>query len=214
MTIGGQEAHESGREATTEAILDAAEELFSSRGFNAVSVRAIAERAGISHALVHRYIGRKIDIWNAVVERNARGILQAAPDNPDILATTSLMLRSGLAQYRRYVRLVAYSALHGPSSGFPTGMYGATERLVELAERVASSASPAEQTGESLDPRFVIACVDALFFGWISMESWLLQRTGLEEMDETEIVDGVERVILGILRQNLPGLQSSDPASR
>jgi AcrR family transcriptional regulator len=213
MTDRGQEASESGREATTAAILDAAEELFSSRGFSAVSVRAIAERAGISHALVHRYIGRKIDIWNAVVARNASGILQAAPDNPDILATTSLMVKSGLAQYRRYVRLVAYSALHGPSSGFPTGMYGATERLVELAERAAASASPAEQTDESLDPRFVIACVDALFFGWITMEAWLLKRTGLEEMDEAEIVDGVERVILGILRHNLPGLRSNGTSS-
>jgi AcrR family transcriptional regulator len=214
MTDGGREASESGREATTAAILDAAEDLFSSRGFSAVSVRAIAERAGISHALVHRYIGRKIDIWSAVVERNARGILQAAPDNPDILATTSLMLRSGLAQYRRYIRLVAYSALHGPSSGFPTGMYGATERLVELAERVAASASSAEQSDESLDPRFVIACVDALFFGWITMESWLLKRTGLEDMDETEVVDGVERVMLGILRDNLPGLERNGPTAR
>lgn len=213
MPDRGQAPREFGREATTAAILDAAEDLFSSRGFSAVSVRAIAECAGISHALVHRYIGRKIDIWNAVVERNARGILQAAPDNPDILATASLMVRRGLAQYRRYVRLIAYSALHGPSSGFPTGMYGATERLVELAERVAASASAAEQTDESLDPRFVIACVDALFFGWITMESWLLTRTGLEDMDETEIVDGVERVMLGILRHNLPGLESDGATS-
>lgn len=214
MADAGQGASSTGREATTAAILDAAEELFSSRGYNAVSVRAIAERAGISHALVHRYLGRKIDIWNAVLVRNARGILQAAPDDPDILASTSLMLRRGLAQYRRYVRLLAHSALHGPSSGFPRGEFGATERLMNLAQRVAASASPAERVDKSLDPRFVVACADALFFGWIVMESWLLARTGLEDMDEAEVVDGLERVILGILRDNLPGLESSGSTPR
>lgn len=211
MTDGGERKRAHGHEAANAAILDAAEELFSSRGFTDVTVRAIAERAGISHALVHRYMGRKIDIWNAVLERNARGILQAAPDDPDILVTASLMLRSGLAQYRRYVRLLAYSALQGPSSGFPAGVYGATERLIELAERLAASASPTERTDDGLDPRFVIACVDAFFFGWIAMESWLLKRIGLEDMDETEIVDGVERVMLGILRDNLPGLEGDGP---
>ena len=43
-----------GREATTAAILAAAEQLLSTQGFTAVTVRAIAQRAGVSHALVHR----------------------------------------------------------------------------------------------------------------------------------------------------------------
>jgi hypothetical protein len=32
-------------------------------------------------------------------------------------------------------------------------------------------------------------------------------------MDEAEAMDGLERVMLGILRHNLPGLDSGDPAS-
>jgi AcrR family transcriptional regulator len=214
MTDEGEEQQRLGREATTAAILEAAEELFSADGFDAVTVRSIAERAGVSHALVHRYVGRKIDIWGAILERNATGILSAAPDNPDLLASTSLMLRNGLAHYRPYVRLVASSVLHGPSSGWRTGMLGATERLVELAVRAASSAPPAERSDEDVDPRFVIACVDATFFGWVAMEPWLLARTGLEGMDETEIVDGLERVVLGILRDNLPGLDSNESLAR
>ena len=51
-----------GREATTAAILDAAEELFSARGFSAVTVRDVAKRAGVSHALIHRYLGSTDDI--------------------------------------------------------------------------------------------------------------------------------------------------------
>jgi len=198
------------REATTVAILDAAEELFAAQGFTAVTVRAIAEHAGVSHALVHRYVGRKIDIWNAVIERNALGILQAAPDNPDLLETASLMIRDGLTRHRRYVRLVAHSGLHGLSSGWPPGIYGATERLVELAERAAASAPPTEPD-ENLDPRFIIACVVALFIGWGAMESWVLARTGLQDMDEGEAVAGLERVVRGILKANLPGVGDDEP---
>ena len=197
-----------GREATTAAILDAAEELFSANGFKAVTVRAIAERAGVSHALVHRYLGSKGEVFRAVLARNQGIILAAAPDNPDLLATTSLIMREGLTNHRRYVRLIADSALHGLPYEQTTGRFAAVERLVELAERAAASAPPSERTGEDLDPRFVIACVTALYLGWAATESWVLPAAGIRDMDEAEVLDGLERVMLGILRHNLPGLDS------
>src|SRR5659263_474196 len=58
------------REATTAAMLDAAEELFAAHGFTAVSVRDIGKQAGVSHALVHRYLGNKDDIYRKVLQRN------------------------------------------------------------------------------------------------------------------------------------------------
>ena len=200
------------REATTAAILDAAEELFALRGFTAVTVRDIAERAGVSHALVHRYLGSKADIYRAVLMRGEDGIVAAAPDDPDLFSTASLMLREGLTQHRGYVRLVAHSALHGLSYDRTAGRFAATERLVELAEQAAAAAS-AEQIEKGLDPRFVIACVVALFLGWSATESWVLAATGLNDMDETEIIDGLERVILGILRDNVPGLEDGGRTS-
>ena len=67
----------SGRAAVMDAILDAATELFADRGPNAVTVRSIAERAGINHALVHRYFGTKEDLIGAVVGARA-GALHGA----------------------------------------------------------------------------------------------------------------------------------------
>jgi AcrR family transcriptional regulator len=197
-----------GREATTAAILDAAEELFAARGFNAVTVRAIAERAGVSHALVHRYLGSKGEVFRAVLSRKQGIILAAAPDNPDLLATTSLIMREGLTNHRRYVRLLADSALHGLPYEQTPGRFAAVDRLVELAERAVASAPPSEGISEDLDPRFVIACVTALFLGWAATESWVLPAAGIRGMDEAEVLAGLERVMLGILRDNLPGLDS------
>jgi AcrR family transcriptional regulator len=214
MTDDGEQAgtRGRGREATATAMLDAAEELFSSRGFSAVTVRDIAERAGVSHALVHRYIGSKDDIYRAVLRRGELGILQAAPASQDILATVKLMLREGLGGHRQYVRLIAHSALHGLSYDQTSGRFAATERLIELAESTAASASSAEHAEKDIDPRLVVACVVSLFLGWAAAESWVLPASGLRDMDEAEAMDGLERVMLGILRQNLPGLDSGDPA--
>ena len=212
MTDDGQRCR--GREATTAAILDAAEELFSANGFEAVTVRAIAARASVSHALVHRYLGSKDDVFRAVLSRNQGIILAAAPDNPDLLATTSLIMREGLTNHRRYVRLIADSALHGLPYEQTTGRFAAVERLVELAERAVASASPDERTDGDLDPRFVIACVTALYLGWAATESWVLPAAGIPDMGEAEALDGLERVMLGILKSHLPGLKDSDPGTR
>jgi hypothetical protein len=96
-------------------------------------------------------------------------------------------------------------------SGLPydrsTGRFAATERLVELAEQAAASATPAERSAKDLDPRIPVACVVSLFIGWAVTESWLRPAAGLRDMDDAELLDGIERVVLGILRDGVPGVE-------
>ena len=63
---------------TEERILAAAQHLFAERGFHAVSVRDIAAKAGVSHALVHRYLGSKKAILTAVMKRHTGPVLGVA----------------------------------------------------------------------------------------------------------------------------------------
>ena len=123
------------------------------------------------------------------------------------------MLREGLGERRQYVRLIAHSALHGLSYHRTSGRFAATERLIELAESAAASASSAERAEKDIDPRLVVACVVALYLGWAATESWVLSAAGLKGLDESVATDGLERVILGILRDNLPGLDSGASAA-
>jgi TetR/AcrR family transcriptional regulator, repressor for neighboring sulfatase len=196
-----------GRVATTTAILGAAEELFEARGYEAVTVRDIAERAGVSHALVHQYAGSKEDLFRAVLSRNDGYMVATAPAQLDLLESVSLILRRGLEpQAREYGRLLMRSALSGLPYDATTGRFAAVERLSELVERQARSASPAERAGRDLDPRLVAACVGSLYLGWVSGESWLRPVWGLDEMDDDEVAAGLERVILGILKDHVPGV--------
>ncbi|MFC3053121.1 TetR/AcrR family transcriptional regulator [Kordiimonas pumila] len=62
------------REESCERILDAAEELFSRRGYHGVTVREIATNSGVDTSLLHYYFGSKTSLFNAVISRRASNI--------------------------------------------------------------------------------------------------------------------------------------------
>lgn len=57
-------------------LLDAAERLFADKGFDAVSIKQVADAAGISKATIFHYFDNKEALYLAVVRRSCDGILQ------------------------------------------------------------------------------------------------------------------------------------------
>ena len=206
MAQGKPEHRRSGREQTTAAILDAAEKLFAERGFTAVSVRDIAAEAGVSHALVHRYLGSKQHVYREMLARRENVIRDAAPDEQDLLEATSLMLREAVLNQRTYVRLVAHSALHGLSYERTVGQFAATARLTELALRTAADEGETRDP-DAPDPRFVVASTVAMLIGWSAAREWILRAADLETMSEDEFVEEFERIVLDMERQYFPNLR-------
>ena len=64
------------------AILDAAAELFASRGVSGVSLREIAAEADVQLALINRYIGTRRELLDAVMEDLADQVAQDVVDRP------------------------------------------------------------------------------------------------------------------------------------
>lgn len=169
------------------------------------------DRSAVSHAPVHQYVDRKADIFRAVLSRNESFIASAARDNPDLLKSAALMLRRGLTEKGRIQgRLVARSALNGLGYDRASGRFEATERLVELAVEAAASASQTERAGKELDRRLVVAGVVALYIGWTAAESWIRPAAGLEGMDCAELLDQLEQLTRGMLKENVPGASHGD----
>jgi TetR/AcrR family transcriptional regulator, repressor for neighboring sulfatase len=79
-----------GREAAREAIIAAGRDLFSQKGYAAVSVREIAAQAGVNHGLVHRHFGSKEEVLRAVLQgmfSDVGAVAQAQldPSSPDFI---------------------------------------------------------------------------------------------------------------------------------
>ncbi|WP_323844087.1 TetR/AcrR family transcriptional regulator [Microbulbifer magnicolonia] len=110
-----------------ELILDAAEELFALHGYDGVTLRQIANLAGVDVALTSYYFGPKQELFNAVLERRGQILndarlealraaeAEAAPNSPTIEKIVEAFLRPlEIAQetedrgWRNYCALIAY----------------------------------------------------------------------------------------------------------
>ena len=95
-------------EGTESAFLDAAEQMFGDRGYDAASVRAIAELAGANLGALHYYWGSKEALLQAACERRLRPVseerlrrfdeclLRAAGGTPDVRALLAAFIEPAL----------------------------------------------------------------------------------------------------------------------
>jgi len=99
---------------TRAAILDAARELFTERGYAATSMTAIADRAGVALDTVYAAAGRKPDLARLLIETAISGTDQAIP-----------------AEQRDYVRAIQAA----PDAGAKIAIYAAA--ITAIAPRLA-----------------------------------------------------------------------------
>lgn len=70
--------------ATSRAILDAAADLFARRGYDGVSVREIAQGAGIRESSVYNHFSSKADILSALYDEFIRLVPETRPSDADL----------------------------------------------------------------------------------------------------------------------------------
>lgn len=110
-----------------ERIMDAAEELFAVHGYDGMTLRQIATKAGVDVALANYHFGKKHDLFEAVFVRRAEVLNDlrlraleaceeaAGPDGPTVEAIIEAFLRpmelpheEDDEGWRNYLALVAY----------------------------------------------------------------------------------------------------------
>lgn len=102
-------------------IIETAMLLFAQRGFRGTTTRAIAERAGISEAMLFKHFPTKRQLYGAIIDAKVRGepipeaMARAAArrDDPGVLEAVANQI---LRRHRRdpaLMRLLLYSALEG-----------------------------------------------------------------------------------------------------
>lgn len=182
-----------GRHEVTQAAIGAAAELFSQRGPNQVTVRDIATRAGVSHALVHRYLGSKDDILAAAIELNraaaAKHLEELGETHglADVLRTFDSDRPPG-----RYLRTVMLATLDGYT--IPADVLRLPHAEM-MTERVARSAVPSSDDERPFDPRLLLTAVTAMIGGMSLAGDFFLAQSGLEGADRETVQAEMDRLV-------------------
>lgn len=102
------ERREEQKRLTQARVLESALELFAERGFDAASLRDIATRAGVTHAVIRLHFGNKAQLWQQAVDflfRRMQSEMRPKRGDPDYAEGAA-----GLELFVR--RYVAYCARH------------------------------------------------------------------------------------------------------
>lgn len=157
-----------------DALIDAATTLFAQRGIVAVSVREVANEAGVNVGLVHRYVGTKDDLIRVVLQRAGADLgrdLEGLSD-PAYAGGSEELLDS-------YQRILAHLILEGHDIDamdldFPLMRF--------VIDRVVT-----ETGADDREARMRAMCLIALDLGWRLFEPFVSTAAGLEPDDHAAV---------------------------
>ncbi len=192
----GRPTPKGGRDAVLVRVLDAAELLFSEHPYADVSVRAVADAAGVSHALVHRYVGTKADILRAVLARREGALAAAAQDATTVRDAAALMLGGDMESARRYFRIVLRICMDSVLRRVTGPDFVATQLLTRtaVADVAAAGVEP------EVDPWVAVAAGVSMVIGFAGLQEVLLHEVGLDGADGHLVDEQLARLADLVLR--------------
>lgn len=165
-----------GPEAVREALIEAATELFANNGD--ASVRAVAQRAGVNHGLVHHYFGGKSGLRAAVLRRLFAELSTKLDVPPGGSAgEVSRAAIRATEQDPRGIRLLARALLDGDVPHELQTSFPVVERLI-ASSKISRS-----------DTRAVLAESLATALGALVFGPWIRAALALGD-DEFEAIRG------------------------
>jgi AcrR family transcriptional regulator len=158
-----------------EAVLDAAERLMAEQGYEAASVAALVEEAGIPASSIYHYFGSKEGVLLAVMERGAERFFAELPDLDRRLGSQREHLRAlvdlvatTLDRHPAFLRILVVMAAQPVDAG-EGEVHRVVNRVRELALRrlraqmqVVFGLDPASAAADHL-ARFALAAFDGAF---------------------------------------------------
>jgi AcrR family transcriptional regulator len=158
-----------------EAVLDAAERLMAEQGYEAATVAALVEEAGIPASSIYHYFGSKEGVLLAVMERGAERFFEELPGldrrlgaQPDHLRVLVEAVTATLDRHPDFLRILIVMAAQPVAAGGDE-VHGVVNRVRELAlerlreqMRIAFDLDAASEAADHL-ARFALAAFDGAF---------------------------------------------------
>jgi len=177
-----------GREEIRAAVLDAADELFASRRPSLVSIREVAAKAGVNHALVHRHFDTKENLVREAIARADTRLAQAWEHLTDAIDVAEFILMNQ-ERYGQALLMLEGSVMEGDTDG-------ASSLLIEgLSERLQTQGLTETEAGTA-----AVTAV-SLLLGWATYGRWLSAAAQITN-PRNDAISGVSAALNQILRPN------------
>ena len=186
------------RADTEERLIVAAAELLAEIGPRSVTVRAIAERAGVNHGLVHHYFGGKDGLVRAAMVRlvmdHAERARVRAHGGP-------LPAALGLVDDPVYLRAVVRAVLDDEPALARTELDLGVSVPRAALEHVAASRGQVEP---DMETKALLGLGMAMEMGWAALEPFICAVTGVEPGEETDrLRDAARSIQVRFMRERL-----------
>jgi AcrR family transcriptional regulator len=163
-----------GRDEIRTAVIAAARDLVAERGPDGFSVRDVAARADVNHALVHRHFGTKADVLEEVLAQEASAVAEAVArwGDPGLAtgADPADELLELLAEFPSYWRTLVSAVLDAPEAAVP-----GTAATTELFRALWRDTDP--------DLATTSAVAGATALGWLIFGRFMSEATGADPDD-------------------------------
>ena len=180
-------------------MLAATRDLVAERGLDRFSVRDIAARADINHALVHRYFGTKAEVVEQMLAEESKAVADAVAESGAAVGGSSLdeiiaSLLEVLSDRPTYWRSLANAVLDEPDAAVP-----GTTRTTEMFAGLWRGGAPGSADATA------VAGVTVL--GWLIFGDFMVNSTDAD-------ADAVRRLVIDqVCELVAPGFQRSRIAS-
>lgn len=193
-----------GSEAVKSALIEAAGEMLAEVGPRALSIRSVADRAGVNHGQIHHYFGGKRGLLRAAMRRLAR---QHWDDTRRRDGDDSLPPALSLADDTRYWRATCHVVMDGDMDLARIEIdddISVPRRALRTLQRRHGIAD------DDLGFKARFAAVAALQLGWVAFEDFLMLVADVPEQHRESLRIEVKHFIEGLAGQ-LPEPGAQEP---
>ena len=182
-----------GKKAVKAALIEAASTLFAEKGVDAVSLRMIADHAGVNLGLIHRHFGTKETLRRETQEKLSADVRSLIGD-PENLAETLFRGLAVIEENDRFWRVMARTLLDDKDHGEIQSSFPFVRKLVERVEQEQQ----AGRVTDTVDAKGIVTAFLAYGLGLLVFKGYILPAVGMEKESSENTIQQMNLQLLSL----------------
>ncbi len=196
-----------GGEAVKAALVEAAAQMLGEVGPRGISVRDLADRAGVNHGQVHHYFGGKRPLLEAAMRYLARGHYEHSRELAgDAAVPPALSLAEDADYWRAICQVVMDGDLELAGIEIDAGISVPRNVLRALQEKYPDA--------DELDLKARFASMAAAQLGWVAFEDFMMLVADVEPDQRAEVRERARHVMQRAIDEALGSSSAHGPSKR